>query len=93
MKLIDADKLIPAVNGAFGDEYVFLGHDARIVLNEILQAQETVKAKPVVHAKWIKNKCSACGHEAYWDDVYGWQNFKYCPYCGALMDEDMSEDE
>lgn len=51
--------------------------------------------KPIIHAHWIKmkhpcgnvnwyNKCSACDCDI---DLY---DYKYCPNCGAKMDE--SED-
>lgn len=29
--------------------------------------------------------CSNCNNEAYWSD-YGQVFFKYCPYCGAKME-------
>ena len=30
--------------------------------------------------------CSSCGEAAYWDTDYGQQQFRYCPYCGAYME-------
>ena len=49
----------------------------------------TEDVQPVVHARWIKNdipnselsKCTNCGY-----DLGAW-SFKYCPNCGAKMDE------
>lgn len=51
---------------------------------------------PVVHAHWIRFKerdscyihmrCSACS--AYWSDPSHSDYFRYCPNCGAKMDED-----
>ena len=46
------------------------------------------------HARWINNDdnyplwhiCSACGEEALDDDCYGEFLTKYCPNCGAKMD-------
>ena len=51
---------------------------------------------PVVHAHWIRFKerdscyihmrCSACS--AYWSDPSHSDYFRYCPNCGAKMDEE-----
>lgn len=53
-------------------------------------------AYPSKHAQWIMNydknadrlkvECSECGYKAnyFWDD---WKNAKYCPSCGAIIDE------
>ena len=30
--------------------------------------------------------CSACGSEVYHDTDYGEQLFRFCPYCGAKME-------
>ncbi len=50
---------------------------------------------PVVHGHWIRFKesdtcyvhmrCSACS--AYWSDPSHADYFRYCPNCGAKMDE------
>ena len=43
--------------------------------------------RPVVHAHWIDEglhqTCSACGFIHYTDCTY-----KFCPNCGAVMDEE-----
>ena len=66
---------------------------AKMVLHNV----PTVEAKPVVHARNLSAdtpsqfECSVCGCED-WDtytcdvDVY-----KYCPNCGAQMDEEVAE--
>ena len=57
----------------------------------------TNNVAPVVHGHWDKAvdplpllKCSICGCEVYrrmiYDCWYG--NMKFCPNCGAEMDED-----
>lgn len=44
-------------------------------------AQATVDAEPVRHGHWEEFHCSVCGK-------MGWDNEdKYCPNCGAKMDE------
>lgn len=51
---------------------------------------------PVVHGRWVKvkhpygnvnwhKKCSIC------DKCIDWQDYKYCPVCGAKMDEEDEE--
>lgn len=56
----------------------------------------TVDAVPVRHGKWIKGdyacgdnewKCSVCG-ETEWCGSANWM--KFCMYCGAKMDEEVS---
>ena len=56
------------------------------------------EAKPIVHAHWVTDFdfdpeeeqelyfyfCSKCKNELYGDN----EDFKYCPYCGAQMDEE-----
>lgn len=51
---------------------------------------------PVVHGRWIRFKehdscyvhmrCSECS--AYWSDPSHADSFRYCPNCGAKMDEE-----
>ena len=55
----------------------------------------TIEAKPVVHAYWIEQiidggqelMCSNCGEYALMNDEFYSEFSKYCPYCGAQMDE------
>lgn len=61
----------------------------------------TIDAVPVRHGKWIDEgrydkffphhrwRCSECGEYVYEIDV-PW--FKYCPECGAKMDEERKEE-
>lgn len=52
------------------------------------QQRYVSEMKPVKHGKWIGVdydtyfECSECKH------MTDWQNYKYCPYCGARMDGD-----
>ena len=62
-----------------------------------LEAIPTIEAKPVVHAHWETDFdfdpeeeqeiyfyfCSKCKNELFGNK----EDFKYCPYCGAQMDE------
>lgn len=55
--------------------------------------EKTKNDQIVPHGKWVMGKkykvyhCSNCMEEAYWDTDYSQQLFRYCPYCGACMDE------
>ena len=80
------------------NEYVY---DTNAVLNSI-DAQPTVQAVEVVHARWLydsgngKYFCSACDEYAisfkkdtlYGGDLYEVCLSDYCPNCGAKMDGD-----
>ena len=64
--------------------------DATIIA---VQERPTIKCKREIHAHWIErpflmgttNVCSACG------DCFGMPHgkYKYCPTCGAIMDEEV----
>lgn len=50
-------------------------------------AISALKGAPVVHAHWDKLNecCSLCGGSPYYYKTLF--NYKYCPFCGAKMDE------
>ena len=58
----------------------------------------TIETKPVVHAHWIEQiidggqelMCSNCGEYALMNDEFYSEFSKYCPYCGAQMDEEIN---
>lgn len=97
MRLIDADDLKktwykehniePGESGA-----MFVGNNE---VPKFIDRARTIK--PVRHGRWIESTtdliCSACktvfNDELAWmcrDYTYG--NPRYCPYCGAKMDEE-----
>ena len=54
-------------------------------------------AVPVVHGKWIYGNdfhwytasCNKCGYQRRTDiKAEGWNQWKFCPNCGARMDEE-----
>lgn len=92
MRPIDADALktkiqkikAEALEHGFAPESVC----GDILLN-FLDNAPTIEAKPIVHAHWnADGRCTNCGGYApffaYADD---WFETKYCPHCGAQMDE------
>ena len=62
-----------------------------IVSLALAKAIEALKSEPK-HGRWSKKhnglrRCSVCKNEV---EVREWRNtplYKYCPYCGAKMDE------
>lgn len=65
-------------------------------IKRIINSAHAVDAVPVRHGKWIKRGyacgetewvCSACG-ETEWCGSASWM--KFCMYCGAKMDEEVS---
>ena len=61
-----------------------------------VEVQPTVDAVPVRHGKWIYGNefhwytasCNQCGYKRYTDiKAAKWNAWKYCPMCGARMDE------
>ena len=94
-RLIDADKFfMKAYNASYP---VIHGNNDRengltmYGIAQLLDEQPTIDAAPVVHGHWIGKplagystvKCSACG-SAFVENNGKW---KYCPDCGAKMDE------
>ncbi len=68
------------------------------IIEEAIKNAPTIEAKPVVHAHWkyeegTDDSCSNCGASAI-EGRYAYQVLSnYCPFCGAQMDEEVSDDE
>ena len=69
-------------------------------LADAVEEMPTVDAVEVVHGRWEEmhyeggildgtnfDRCSVCGYERVFDDPALKTVFKYCPNCGARMDE------
>ena len=99
MRLVDAEY---ALKLAEDPDYGFESWNGN--LNDVkclLSDCPTVEEKPVVHAHWVTDFdfdpeeeeelffyfCSKCKNELFGDK----EDFKYCPYCGARMDEVASD--
>lgn len=87
MKLIDADELMEIINYTFSKPPF-----SRKTIKHMIDMARTVDAVPVRHAKLLNaypyGECSNCG---YLIDIR--EEFKYCPNCGARMDEERKEHE
>ena len=99
-RYINADltdtEILDAVQEETADGNTFI--TVRRILNKLPEADVT----PVIHGKWIDNKglyqCSVCKHiwsELWWTETCPIDRMnkmmRYCPNCGARMDEAKSE--
>lgn len=96
MDLIDKDKL-DSFKYRSASERMDLPVDYMVGWNDavdgIMCNAPAMDAEPVRHGHWIRKglrwHCSACGNGAFKSDfVFG---ARYCPICGARMDEEMEE--
>lgn len=85
-RLIDADAFWEDLMGE-GEKGLFKADPLEVVL----ERQPTVDAEPVKHGKWEDDRhgirCSVC---EYLDSTYNSlfdEPYRYCPSCGARMDE------
>lgn len=92
--LIEKAEAIEAIKGAF--EYPeYYGIAIRLAVNAIKKIP-TIEAKPVVHGRWefsnddgenFYYRCSHCGRDVKAERYAESNDYCYCPYCNAQMDE------
>lgn len=87
--------------GAEPESYTAGWDEAINAAYEAIQSEPAADVAPVVHGRWIRFKepdsetgyihmrCSVC--TAYWSDPSHADHFRYCPSCGAKMDENEVE--
>lgn len=88
MRLIDAD----ALEETFRKTYKV---DGKGVICAVIDEAPTVEAEPVRHGRWedctnhesvdFEDKCSVCGYTIFADFSH---RLRYCPNCGAKMEEE-----
>ncbi len=99
MKLIDPNEIkfviAPIAPILIGEQV----HFERVAFQQDVRQIRKIEAEPVKHGKWIPYesetgegsntyKCSACGEiQMIIDGTPKENGWKYCPYCGARMDE------
>jgi PHP family Zn ribbon phosphoesterase len=85
MRLIDADKL--------KQHYAWWNNEEQRVFDQIVDAQPTADAVPVVHGEWVVRptsgrfptyECSVC--HGYTGGQAFVKTCVFCPNCGAKMD-------
>ena len=83
---------------------VFAACEIKQDFADMISNATTVDAVEVVHGRWEEmhyeggildgtnfDRCSVCGYERVFNDPALKTVFKYCPNCGAKMDEEVSE--
>lgn len=96
MRLIDAE----ALENDFYDNYDKKGYRngksliyaAWCLLKKLIDKAPTIEAKPVVHAHWENwgsegTVCSKCHGRVLYECDEHEEKSKFCPHCGAQMDE------
>ena len=86
MRIIDADELKALREIYIQGKLQFIGNEY-----DLIDKCPTIDAEPVRHGRWIEdggfNTCSLCGNSFdRYDDGGYYQDFDYCPKCGAKMD-------
>lgn len=84
MRLVDVDKQLVRLDRldlCCGD-----------TIKAFLRTAPTVEAEPIRHGHWVNGfnsplKCSSCGIVNRANEITLRTDFKFCPYCGAKMDE------
>lgn len=77
-RYVDADKLLERFREAQTN------FAEKLITINLLEAASTADVAPIIHAKWIRGRyCSNCECDDY--DYCGRQP-KYCPNCGAEME-------
>lgn len=98
MRLIDAEDILVGWQRTGMKEYDE-GKEVGIdLVLAIIDHLPTIEAKPIVHAHWEKQNyidmyytevhCSSCGKRILAEHQ---KEYKYCPHCGAQMDELVSK--
>ena len=107
-RLIDADLIIAKIDGLeeeikekFGASFGSLVCD--VSTKNWLNDAPTIDAVEVKHGEWVFSRgdgktcvdgwtCSACGNSFHTNVPY-FEEFHYCPNCGAKMDGEVKSDE
>lgn len=84
MRLIDADSVIKEIY----NQKLLTREPAVVKCVEIIKKAATFVGSPRRRGTWVEDKygynaCSECGYE--WD-MPEYDEAKYCPQCGALME-------
>ena len=80
--------------------------EKRKVITDLVNGIPAVDAVPVVHGRWTEEetsentidewqsaKCTNCGKYHTTPYLYYFNDYKFCPHCGAKMDGERRENE
>ena len=87
MRLIDADWVMNALT-VYGQSYDYVSVGR---VTEVIEDAPAIDAEPVRRGRWVIEpgigcECSACGFDIG-NDLDFMEYVKYCPQCGAKMEE------
>ena len=98
MRPIDADEAYKVLTGYY-HQRTEIQHKA---LKEAIERTPTIEAEPIRHGHWMSyefatdyrwRKCSVCGTADEYINILGLEAIRrYCPFCGAKMDEEIEDD-
>ena len=98
MRLIDADAMFENLDGMMAVSPTGYIHGETVA--DMISDAPTIDAVSVRHGKWIYSNdfhwytasCNKCGYQRRTDiKAEGWNQWKFCPNCGAKMDERKEE--
>lgn len=91
MPLIDADTLWKVFENAG-----WWDNADRDIAQDLLDKAPSVDAEPVRNGRWVKSgyacgesewTCTICGNKEWRTSI---SRLKFCPFCGAKMDDDIT---
>lgn len=90
MRLIDADAISRCI-AEYVTSNAYLGDTALDALKKVMDwivATPTIEAEPVRHSCWTRHReCHECGELALYNGNGELVRSRFCPNCGAKMDE------
>lgn len=96
---IDLKAAIKMMRGSAIAKYPLSFSSGIMAAADELQKMPAADVAPVLHGRWRKGgyvcgetewKCSSCGETEWRTSIY---RFKYCPFCGAIMDLEVKNAE
>jgi len=99
MRLIDAEAFVKELKKfLITIHQTYLAEAVLRMVQKVIDKQPTIEAKPVVHAHWTEENtdcwhCSDCLHPVLLNGAEEYVFLNYCPFCGAQMDEEVSDDK
>ena len=88
--LVRREEVINIIHNKIQSTSDFLQHDVLIDVEFEVDELPAIKAKEVVHGKWIYNEyytweCGNCGFHPFKGFIPKEPGFNYCPNCGCDM--------
>lgn len=104
MRLIDADVLLTWFNNHYDHEEVTVGYVSGLIKEQStidavpvrhgkwLDREVVDDRKDAKIQQWQQARCSCCNKWHTTPYMYYFENYDYCPHCGAKMDAEREEE-